>query len=487
MRTAHKPFLERNTSRMKYYSTSAIAILVGGCASIGSGDYAADYTLATTTVPNEWAVTLPAPAEQTDWISQFRSDTMNTLIAEAIQANPSLIAARAQADASSAIARAARGSRLPSLSGSTDAERNFSSKSSGGADSNTFSLGLSTSWEVDLWGQVSKRISASDKDYLANQADLENLKLSIAGRTASAWVNLSNARAQLTLANDELDARKNARQLTERRVATGLATTLDVRLSRSAEASAESSIARAQLNVKDAARALEILLGRYPSAEVNAPETPPTLGPMSDANISPMELLARRPDIAAAEARMAASGLRADLARLAMRPTLSLSGSASIRSTEVEDLLDIDQLAGRVLANLTAPIFNGGRLANEAKAARYSAQAAAANYASAVLFAWEEVEGARAADISLAQQELALQVAMDEAEAAEIIAERQYQQGLISIFNLIDAQTRRINANSQLIATRASRAVNRINYHLALGGGDAPVLNTPANNAPAGN
>ncbi|MFC7291978.1 efflux transporter outer membrane subunit [Hirschia litorea] len=472
---------------MKHYSASAIAILAGGCASIGGGDFAADYTLATTTVPNEWAVTLPAPAEQTDWLSQFNSETMNSLIAEALQANPSLIAARARADAASATARAARGSRLPSLSGSSSAERNFVSSGSGSSDYNDFSLGLSTSWEVDLWGQVSKRISASDKDFLANEADLEDLKLSIAGRTANAWINLSNARAQLALANDELDARKNARELTERRVATGLATTLDVRLSRSAEASAESSIARSQLNVKDAARTLEVLLGRYPSAEVNAPETPPRLVAMPNADISPMELLARRPDIAAAEARMAASGLRADLARLAMRPSLSLTGSASIRSTEVEDLLDIDQLAGRVLANLTAPIFNGGRLANESKAARFQAQAAAANYASAVLSAWEEVEGARAADISLAQQELALQVAMDEAEAAETIAERQYQQGLISIFNLIDAQTRRINANSQLLATRASRAINRINYHLALGGGDAPVLNTPANNAPAGN
>ncbi len=461
---------------MKHYSASAIAILASGCASIGGGDIAADYTLATTSIPNEWAVTLPSPASQSDWTAQFDSDVMNGLITEAIQANPSLLAARARASATYATSRAARGDRLPDLSASSTLGR----VGLGQTESDTASISLTTSWEVDLWGQVSKRIAASDEDFNASQADLDDLRLSIAGRTANAWISLSNSRAQLTLAEDELAARKRARELTERRVGTGLATTLDVRLARSAEASAESSIARAQLDVSDSARALEVLLGRYPAAEINAPETPPTLGPMADANISPMDLLARRPDVAASEARMAAAGLRADLARIAMRPSLSLSASGTIETTEIGDLLDVDQLAGRVLANIASPIFNGGKLANQAKSARLNAEAAAANYASVVLAAWQEVEGARSADLSLEQQEYALQIAMEEAQAAEVIAERQYQQGLISIFDLINAQTRRISAKSQLIAARASRGINRINYHLALGGGDAPVINAPA-------
>lgn len=463
---------------MKHYSASAIAILAGGCASISGGDIASDITLATTNIPNEWAVTLPAPAEQTDWVSQFESEAMNALIQEAISANPSLLAARARASAAYATSRGTRGARLPDL----NLTSNNGKVGLNQTQSNSFGVTLSSSWEMDIWGQVSKRIKASDEDFNASQADLEDLKLSVAGRTASAWINLSNAKAQLTLAEDELAARARARELTERRVATGLATTLDVRLSRSAEASAESSIARSKLTVDDAARALEVLLGRYPGAEINAPDIPPTLGPMANADVSPMELLARRPDVAASEARMAAAGLRADLARIAMRPSLSLSASGTTTTTEIEDLLDVDLLAGRVLANIAAPIFNGGQLANQAKSARLNAEAAAANYAATVLAAWEEVESARGADISLEQQELALQVALTEAEAAEVIAERQYQQGLISIFDLINAQTRRINANSQLFGTRASRAVNRINYHLALGGGDAPIINAPVGN-----
>ena len=460
---------------MKHYSAPAIAVLATGCASIGGSDIATDLQLATTNIPNEWAVTLPAPAKEADWTSQFNSDRMNELIKEAISANPSLLAARARASAALATSRASRADRIPTLSADVQGGRvDF-----GTSTDPSYQVSLSSSWEVDLWGQVSKRIAASDQDFNASESELDDLRLSIAGRTANAWINLSNARAQLSLAQDELLARTRAKELTERRVATGLATTLDVRLARSAEASAKSSISRAELDVENAARSLEVLLGRYPAAEINAPETPPVLGPMTDTTISPTDLLARRPDVAASEARMAAAGLRADLARIAMRPSLSFSASGSISSNSVEDVLDVDRLAGRILANLTAPIFNGGKLANQAKAARLNAEAAAANYASTVLAAWEEVEGTRAADLSLEQQQFALEIAMSEAEAAEKIAERQYQEGLISIFDLINAQTRRINANSQLIATHASRAVNRINYHLALGGGDAPVINAP--------
>lgn len=462
---------------MKTYSVSALAILASGCASMGGSDLTSDVNLSTTNIPDEWAVSLPDTPSQSDWLSQFNSTEMNALISEAVQANPNLLASRARAAADFANSRAARGSRLPDLSLTSNGGRVGLNQT----PIDSYSLNLTTSWEVDIWGQVSKRISAADADFQASEAELEDLKLSIAGRTASAWINLSNAIAQHKLAQDDLAARARSRELTERRVATGLSTTLDVRLSRSAEASAKSSIARTSLDIENAARNLEVLLGRYPAAEIEAPSVPPVLGPMAGDDISPVELLARRPDVAAAEARMAAAGLRADLARIAMRPSLSLSAAGNINNTQnIEDLLDVDLLAGRVLANLTAPIFTGGRLANQAKAARLNAEAAVANYASVVLAAWQEVENARAADLSLEQQEIALQIAMKEAEAAEVIAERQYQQGLISIFDLINAQTRKISANSQLHAATASRAVNRINYHLALGGGNAPAIDASA-------
>ncbi len=272
------------------------------------------------------------------------------------------------------------------------------------------------------------------------------------------------------MAEDELRVRESSQTLTERRFSAGVSTSLDVRLARSASASARANIAGARRNVADAARTLEVLLGRYPAAAITAPTDLPVLGAMASVG-SPETLLARRPDVAAAEARMAAAGLRADAARLAMRPALTLSASAGVGSDKIEDLVDVDLIAGRVLANLTAPIFRGGALKAESAAALARAEAAAARYESAVLSAWNEVEGARSADIWFAAQEVALVEALDEAQAAEVLAQRQYQSGLISIFNLIDAQSRRINSQRQIINVRAARAANRITYHLALGGG----------------
>ena len=461
---------------MKKFTPLAAALLASGCAGLSAqrADLAAFQDSLLPETPSDWAVSLPEPAAQSDWISQFQSNVLNDLVEEAMRANPDIAAAAATARAARANYAASRGRALPQVNASSRAEYGGLVDSFDDG-SEAYNLGATASWEPDLWGRVSRAIDFVEKDLEAAEEDLKNARLSIAGAVARGWISLVNARAQLSLARDDLRVREASERVTERRLSAGVATALDVRLARSATASTKASIASAQNDVADAARSLEILLGRYPAAAIDAPDTPPQLGPMPSLS-SPTELLARRPDISAAEARMASSGLVAELARLELQPKLSLSASLSVDSDEIGDLIDVEKLFGRVLANLTAPIFSGGTLRAEADRAYAQAEAAAANYASAVLNAWREVESAREADIHLADQEAALAEALDQAEAAEILAERQYQNGLISIFNLIDAQSRRISSERQLLNVRASRAANRITYHIALGGGD---LNVP--------
>ncbi|MFN3609020.1 MAG: TolC family protein, partial [Hyphomonas sp.] len=141
--------------------------------------------------------------------------------------------------------------------------------------------------------------------------------------------------------------------------------------------------------------------------------------------------------------------------------------------------LDPSRIAARLIGNLTQPLFTGGRLDAQRFAAIARAEAAVANYAGAALDAWREVENALTADSLLAQQEEAQGRALEEARFAEEIAERQYSSGTVNVFNLIDAQTRRLTAESQLATARADRARNRITYHLALGGG-VPVMDLAA-------
>lgn len=425
--------------------------------------------------PDEWAalgVSGVAPAG--DWLSQFNDPTIENLVTEALENSPTLASRAALVRAAEASTRTARSQRLPSVDGSISAGMTSTGfETLSGFDRTTdglYGLGVDASWEADLWNRLGKGIRAADADLAASQADLAAAELSVAAQTAIAWINLNAALAQESVAVQTYEARDRVRILTERRFQRGLAEALDVRTARSALAGAEASIAQRRQFSGEAARRLEILLGRYPSTEIEAPAGLPILDDLVSQG-SPMLLLSRRPDIASLEANIVAAGLRAEQARLAMLPALRLTGSVSTTETEFADIVDPDRIAARLVASLVQPLFTGGRLDAQRDAAIAQAEATIANYASAALSAWGEVEDALSADTFLAQQEDAQMRALEEARLAEELAERQYTSGTITVFNLIDAQTRRLTAESQLVSARANRATNRISYHLALGGG----------------
>lgn len=435
--------------------------------------------------PAEWAARgVAGKAPQGDWLGQFNDPVMVSLVAESLAHNPSLQSRAAAVRAAEAATRTARSSGRPTLDASLSAGTTSTGfQTATGTDrtnSEIYGVGVDASWELDLWGRISASVNAAEADYAASEADLAAAELSLAAQTAIAWVNLNEALAQENVAELTYDARDRVRLLTERRFQRGLAEALDVRTARSAVASAEAAIAARRQITGETARRLEILLGRYPSAEITAPAQIPVLGPLEPEG-NPALLLSRRPDIAASESQIEAAGMRAEAARLALLPALRLTGSASTSEAEFADAFDPQLIAARLVGSLIAPIFTGGRLDAQRDAAVAQAEAAVANYATVTLSAWAEVENALAADTWLAAQEDAQARSLEEARLAEELAERQYTSGTITIFNLIDAQTRRLNAESLLVSARANRAANRIAYHLALGGG-LPVLT--AANAP---
>lgn len=423
--------------------------------------------------PETWAIMgVSGETPDSNWLAQFNDPMLVELVNEALAANPSIRSQFYAVEAARAQSRSVYGRTLPNVSGSLSGggTSNYNPITDSRTDNSTFGVGLDLSWEIDLWGRLRAGINAAEADLIASEADLASARLALAAQTASAWFDLNEALAQERVAVQTFEARTRALELTERRFSRGLATALDVRTARTTQASAEASIAGRRQASGNASRRLEILLGRYPSAELDALAELPSLDPLSAAG-SPVLLLSRRPDIAAAEARVTAAGLRAEQARLAMLPGLRLTGSASTTETDLADALDPSRIAARLIASLTAPIFNGGALDADRDAAVASARAAVENYAATTLTAWREVEDALAADSLLAQQENAQVRALEEARLAEELATRQYTNGLVSIFNLIDSQTRRLNAESNVIAARSARASNRVSFHLALGGG----------------
>ncbi|WP_084397668.1 efflux transporter outer membrane subunit [Henriciella aquimarina] len=449
-------------------------LLLVGCGSTGNlaGDPVAVFPVAPQ-APQAWAAAgVTGEAPRSDWLAQFNDPRMEALVNETLENNPNIRAQYFVVQATRAQARSVYGRSLPNVTAGASAgvvstyqetlDERFTDPS--------YSLGADASWTADLWGRVRAGIDAAEADLSASEADLASARLSLGAQTAIAWTDLNEALAQEAVAVKTYEARERALKLTERRFARGLTEALDVRLARSALATAEASIAARRQASGNAVRRLEVLVGRYPANAIEAPAELPDLPPIEAAG-TPVMLLSRRPDVAASEARVVAAGLRAEQARLALLPSLTLTASVDNTETDFADLFDPTRIAANAIASIAQPVFNGGALKADRDAAIANAKAVLADYAATVLLAWREVEDALAADKFLAQQSEAQERALDEAIKAEELATRQYSNGLITIFNLIDAQTRRLNAESTLIAARSARVSNRIAFHLAIGGG----------------
>ena len=334
---------------------------------------------------------------------------------------------------------------------------------------NNYQLSARINWELDVWGRVRDETKAAFGEATATLADLDGARLSVATGVAQAWFNLIEARLQRELAERTLDARQSNLRVTERRYERGVASSLDVRLSRSQVASDQSALLLRRQRESEASRRLEVLLGRYPEAEIAAAERLPDLPSLEGAG-APGEILARRPDVLAAESRMEAAGLRARAARKQLLPQLSISANVNTSGPVLADIIDPERLAGNLFSSIAQPIFQGGRLRANAKRAKAQAEALIYSYTQTVLSAYEEAENALAAEIYLAGQEAALKLAFEEAAAGEELTERRYNSGAASIFNLLDAQTRRIVAESQYITATSQRVRNRVQLYLAIGG-----------------
>ena len=218
----------------------------------------------------------------------------------------------------------------------------------------------------------------------------------------------------------------------------------------------------------NAARALEVLAGRYPSGE--AAGASDLVAPAAlPAVTAPVAVLANRPDLMAAEERVAAAGLRATEARHAMFPQLNLRFDAGSSSGSFGDIFDPGTYISAITGGLLQPLFRGGALLAEADRQGEQARSALFDYAQATLTAYQEVENRLDAEATLARQVEATATAAEEAQAAVILTRSRYINGRSTIFDLINSQTTAIAAETRAIEARRARIENRINLHLSLG------------------
>ncbi|MGE0597541.1 MAG: TolC family protein [Hyphomonadaceae bacterium] len=460
--------------RVGIWISMGMAAAVGSCASNDLPPEPDSYVAADAMGAERAAELAASPAAT--WLDDLNSTEMSTLAREALAASPELQIAEAQARAARWRARGTAGSSLlPSLEAGADGTRTETpvAGTSERIRTEVVSSQVFASWEIDLWGRLAARTLASDLGADAAESDLDAARLSVAGQASRAWVGLIEAQQLLTLAEEDLQTRERALDLTQRRYEAGVATSLALRTARSQVAAARGFEAQAQESLLSASRRLQEIMGRYPDGALRAEGALPQLAPLAAAG-APSDLLERRPDVLAAESRMRAAGFRMHEARAAMLPRLTLTATAFNPGTPGNSLDNVDDsinMISNLVAGLTMPIFQGGALLAESRASVADRRAAASDYVRTSLAAWREVEGAISSDQSFATREEQFAIAASEALEAQSLAEREYSRGVATLFELIDAYTRRIDAERNLITARAARVSNRIGYHVALGGG----------------
>ena len=421
-----------------------------------------------TPVAPVWDEAAPEDLPTTDWVGSFSDGTLTQLVNEALGANTNIRGAAARFEAAAARAKIARADKLPSVNASGSYSRTESNLPF--QVPTNIDFGVTANWEADLWGRIRDGVNASNFELGASQADYAGARLSIAGQVSQAWFDLIEARLLTELSERDVDTQERALRLTQRRFEGGVTGSSDVRLARSSVANAQALQASREQRLSAITRQLEVLLRRYPAEEIQAAPELPTLPRLSGAG-TPGYVLRKRPDILALEQRLKAQGLQIDIARKNLLPTLSLRGTTSLGATSFAEIFDIDALVLRLIANTAMPIFQGGRIKANIAQQETILKQQLESYAGAALTAYLEVENALDAEQRLYERETALRTSLNEAREAEDRLELRYTEGLATILQLLDAQSRRLSAEGQLIGARKERLANRVRMHVALGGG----------------
>jgi len=429
--------------------------------------------------PTRYTAALPDISRSlpTQWLTDFREPRLRTLVDQALTGNHEIRLAAARVREAQALLRSTRAARR--LQVDTDFSGSRSQRPAGtrfaglGALFNRFEQALDISWEMDVWGRLADRNHAAAADAESLAEDEQMAKLSLAAGVVRSMITLTEATLQAQLADDNVKSQRAQLQIVQKQLQRGINSdrgALDLSLGMADLARAESNVHARNREVDAGRRSLELLLGSYPAGAITPLSALPNLSSAAPADL-PSALLLRRPDIRSAERRMAASLATESAARKALLPSFRLSSSNGFNSAELASMLTQESLLWSLAGSVSQAIFQGGKLKAEIEAARARYDQALERYAQSALVAFREVETALAADQHLRLQEEALAQASTEAARSADLARTSYERGLSDILTMLDAQRRAFDAKSALITTQATRIRNRVDLHLALGGG----------------
>jgi NodT family efflux transporter outer membrane factor (OMF) lipoprotein len=414
---------------------AALAVVLAGCGSVATekatdADAAEAIDRQIPVLGQQWSTAASSGAVQSNWIESFGDPALTALVIEAQSNNPSLAAAAANLDRSWALARSAGAALMPDANLVGLASESGTTANS--ASSTSLILGARVSWEPDLWGRLRAGRRSAQANAQSVEADFRSAQYSLAAATARAYFTAIEARNQADIAREAVSILEGTLQIVNLSYENGHATAQDVSLSRSDLATAR-GLEGAQ---RDAVRSVEAILGRYPEAVLEVREALPEPPPPPPAGL-PSELLERRPDLVAAERRVASAFNATAQVRTARLPTIGLTGTLGNASDSLSDLLDPGNAVWIAGSSLLAPIYDGGRREAALEVATADQERALAAYGQTALNAFREVEMLLDQGLVFEQQVVALSEAVTESEAAFRIVTRRYEEGEESLLSVL--------------------------------------------------
>lgn len=445
---------------------------------------------------NSTVTTAEGRDEPQAWWETFDDPVLNRVVDAVLDSNFDLAAGMARVDQARARARIAVAARFPMVQASLGATQ-FDVPTNAGLgaqldqlglgsdvfnafgftlpdrlDQTTYSVGADFAYEVDLWGRDRNAALAAGAERLASEADFRAVRMGVLAQTVGTYLEIVDLKHQRRLAGEIVEILGEWEALAADRYDRGVADIRNLYAVRRSLRDAEAALPGISGRLADAQGRLKVLLGGQHGEDLmdTLPEAMPAAAVVPVPAGIRAERLAQRPDVSAARQRLAAARFALGAQQAALLPSLSLSGSVGLQSSEVADWFDPDQWFKKLTSNLLAPVFQGGRLRGNVALAEATLDEATAAYGRAVVTAATEVEAAMTGLESSQRRAALLSSFADEAGAEATLQERRYVSGVGDYATFLAASQIHVGAKSAHAAGERDLGYARLALHRALGG-----------------
>lgn len=413
----------------------------------------------------------------TPWQSVINDSNLKKLLTDVFNNNRSLEAMQHNVDAAYQYVTIARAPIFPWFGYGASTSKGMNSQGgsgiaqTGSVTTNPGSVAVNASWEIDLWGKTRRGVESAEASAAEAQENLHSLRASLLRQVATGYLQLLMLDEQLRITRNSVESYKNSLNLFTEQFGTGIADGLQVASAKAALASAEAEIPALEIQIASLENTLSVLAGRMPGSIARSGSLQKFV---TGGNVSagiPADVIARRPDIRAAEQALRAANAEVGVAIASYFPSISLTGAAGFASADLRSGTYGHKTGWGIGANLTGPLFQAGQLSANKQAKRDAFLAAKSEYEETVLSAMAEISS------TLIEREKLKEVINKQEEAVAAyqesvdLAQQRYKEGLSAYFEVLDNQLRLFPAQKQLVSYRYQYAACVPTLYTQLGGG----------------